>query len=54
MYLRKGIYNLQIKYYETLQFEGNLLTFLPRKYLIIYKMNANDEKTLIVDFFCQI
>ena len=31
-----------------MQFEDNLLTYLPRKYFIVYKMIANNKKTLII------
>ena len=32
-----------LEYYETLQFDGNLLTCLPRKYFIVYNMIANNK-----------
>ena len=28
-----------LEWYETLQFEGNLLAYLPRKYFIIFQTN---------------
>ena len=33
-----------LEWYETLQFEGNLLAYLPRKYFIVYKMIAKNKK----------
>ena len=32
-----------LEYYETLQFDGNLLNCLPRKYFIVYNMIANNK-----------
>lgn len=37
--------------YETLQFEGNLLTNLPGKYFSAYKMMVNSKKSVDYRFF---
>ena len=36
--------------YETMQFEGDLLIYLPGKYWTVYKMIENNKKKLIADF----
>ena len=39
-----------LQQYETLQFEGNILTYLPGKCFKVYKIIANNiKKTLIVE-----
>ena len=37
--------------YETLQFEGNLLTNLPGKYFSAYKVMVNSKKSVDYRFF---
>ena len=41
-----------LEHYETMQFHGNLRTYLPCKHFIVYQMLANNKNIDII-FFAQ-
>ena len=47
----KKYYVTYLEQYGTFLFEGELLTYLPYIYFTVYKIIADNKKTLIVGFF---